>query len=140
MLDQAITTAKEKLMHTITRGVIAGAAVVGAAIGLAGPASADPASGNYTGTMVDGPIAIPDPTGGASAMGGTPSMTGGAAGMGGVPSMSGTTSVSGGAPMAGTAGQVVVPPARKFDQLLLQGRHPGPILREPYLPILKACL
>jgi hypothetical protein len=39
---------------TIIRGLAAGVAFAGAAIGLAGPASADPASGNYTGTMVDG--------------------------------------------------------------------------------------
>ena len=38
-----------------TKQIAAVAAVIaGAAVGLAGPASADPASGNYTGTMVDG--------------------------------------------------------------------------------------
>jgi hypothetical protein len=55
VLDQAITTAKEKLMHTITRGVIAGAAVVGAAIGLAGPASAELTDGTYQITYIGDP-------------------------------------------------------------------------------------
>jgi hypothetical protein len=39
---------------TITRKLAVGAVLVGAAIGLAGTASADPLSGNYTGTVTDG--------------------------------------------------------------------------------------
>lgn len=39
-----------------TRLVVAGAIVAGAAIGLAAPATADPLSGEYTGTMIEGPM------------------------------------------------------------------------------------
>ena len=41
-------------MMTISRGLVAGAVLAGAAVGLAGVASADPPSGSYTGTMIDG--------------------------------------------------------------------------------------
>ena len=41
-------------MHTFTRGVIVGAAVVGAAVVLAGPASAQLDPGSYTATATDG--------------------------------------------------------------------------------------
>ena len=41
-------------MNTLTRSLVAGVFVAGAAIGLAGPASAETPNGSYTGTMVDG--------------------------------------------------------------------------------------
>jgi|SRR6185312_8043775 hypothetical protein len=40
-------------MITITRGLAVGAVLAGAAIGLAGPASADPTAGPYTATIID---------------------------------------------------------------------------------------
>jgi hypothetical protein len=41
-------------MTIITRGLAVGAVLAGAAVGLAGPASADPLSGSYTETVVSG--------------------------------------------------------------------------------------
>ena len=41
-------------MMTITRGLLAGVALVGAAVGLAGPASAQLDPGTYTATATDG--------------------------------------------------------------------------------------
>jgi hypothetical protein len=41
-------------MITITRGLAAAVVLTGAAVGLAGVASADPPSGSYTGTIIDG--------------------------------------------------------------------------------------
>ena len=41
-------------MNSITRGLVVGVFSVGAAIGLASPASAEPPNGSYTGTMIDG--------------------------------------------------------------------------------------
>lgn len=40
-------------MITITRGLAVGVVLAGAAIGLAGPASADPTAGPYTATIID---------------------------------------------------------------------------------------
>ncbi|WNG94989.1 hypothetical protein [Mycobacterium sp. ITM-2016-00318] len=40
-------------MITITRGLAVGAVLAGAAVGLAGPASAEPTAGNYTATIID---------------------------------------------------------------------------------------
>lgn len=41
-------------MMTITQGLAVAAVLAGAAVGLAGPASADPVDGSYTATMIDG--------------------------------------------------------------------------------------
>jgi hypothetical protein len=40
-------------MITFTRGLAVGVVLAGAAIGLAGPASADPTAGPYTATIID---------------------------------------------------------------------------------------
>jgi hypothetical protein len=40
-------------MITFTRGLAVGIAIIGAGIGLAMPASADPAAGDYTGTIIE---------------------------------------------------------------------------------------
>jgi hypothetical protein len=41
-------------MNTFTKGLVVCVASAGVAVGLAGPASAEPPSGSYTGTMIDG--------------------------------------------------------------------------------------
>ena len=41
-------------MNAIIRGLAAAGLLVGAAVGFAGEASADPPSGSYTGTIIDG--------------------------------------------------------------------------------------
>lgn len=41
-------------MVGVLRAMAVGVAVTAAALGLAGPASADPVAGSYTGTMIDG--------------------------------------------------------------------------------------
>jgi hypothetical protein len=40
-------------MKAITRGLVAGIVLAGAAVALAGPASADPTAGPYTATIID---------------------------------------------------------------------------------------
>ncbi|WP_123026265.1 hypothetical protein [Mycolicibacterium stellerae] len=52
-------------MKTIVYGLAAGAVLAGAAIGFAGPASAEPLTGSYNGTLIDGAgqVLNPDPVG-----------------------------------------------------------------------------
>jgi hypothetical protein len=48
-------------MMTLARGLVIGAVMAGASVALAGPASAEPLSGAYSGILVDGSGAVLNP-------------------------------------------------------------------------------